>query len=550
MPSAPSADLVLRGGAVHTVDPAQPTAQAMAVQAGRIVAVGSDAEVAARIGPGTRVVELRGRTVLPGFQDAHVHPMIGGLARLRCELHEAHGLDTYLTIVHEYAERHPDIEWITGGGWSMDDFPGGTPRREDLDRVLPDRPAFLPNRDGHGAWVNSRALALAGIEATTPDPADGRIERDPDGSPSGTVHEGAMDLFDRFLPPDSQADLEVALLLAQGYLQSLGITSWQEAWLTPELRATYRAVAGRGELTARAVGALWWDRGRGLEQVEELLAARAEGPVGRFRPTSVKIMQDGILENYTGALLAPYLGPDGQPTDNRGLSFVEPSVLRRAVTRLDAEGFQVHVHAIGDRATREALDAFQAALARNGPTDGRHHIAHIQLIHPADMARFAELNVTANAQPLWACHEGQMDALTIPFLGPERATWQYPFGSLLRAGARLAMGSDWSVSTPNPLLEIEVAVNRVGPDARGRKPPLLPHEAIGLEEALYAFTMGSAYVQHHDDVTGSLTPGKLADLVVLDRDLFDRAAGPIGDARVVGTWIEGAPVFEDPALGS
>ncbi len=548
MPHEPFADLVLRGGAVHTVDPLQPGAQAAAVGAGRIVAVGSDAEMVARIGPRTRVVELRGRTVLPGFQDAHVHPMIGGLARLRCELHDSHGRETYLAIVRDYARYRPDVEWITGGGWSMDDFPGGTPRREDLDRVVPDRPVFLPNRDGHGAWVNSRALELAGVDATTPDPVDGRIERDPDGTPTGTLHEGAMHLVERLVPPDSQADLEAALVLAQGYLHSLGITSWQEAWLTPDMRAAYRAVAARGELTARVVGALWWDRSRGLEQVDELLAARAEGHIGRFRPTSVKIMQDGVLENHTGALLTPYLDLDGRATDNRGLSFVEPKLLRQAVTRLDFEGFQVHVHAIGDRATREALDAFEAARAANGPTDGRHHIAHIQLIHPSDLPRFAELNVTANAQPLWACHEAQMDELTIPFLGPERATWQYPFGSLLRAGARLAMGSDWSVSSPNPLVEMEVAVNRVAPDSRDVVPPLLPREAVSLEDAMRAFTMGSAYVQHHDDTTGSLTPGKLADLIVLDRNVFDRAAGPIGDAQVVATWIEGEAVFEDGAF--
>ncbi len=548
MPHELFADLVLRGGAVHTVDPLQPAAQAVAVGAGRIAAVGSDAEMVARIGPRTRVVELRGRTVLPGFQDAHVHPMIGGLARLRCELHDSHGRETYLAIVRDYAQQRPDVEWITGGGWSMDDFPGGTPRREDLDRVVPDRPVFLPNRDGHGAWVNSRALELAGVDATTPDPVDGRIERDPDGTPTGTLHEGAMHLVERLVPPDSQADLEAALVLAQGYLHSLGITSWQEAWLTPDMRAAYRAVAARGELTARVVGALWWDRSRGLEQVDELLAARAEGHIGRFRPTSVKIMQDGVLENHTGALLTPYLDLDGRATDNRGLSFVEPKLLRQAVTRLDFEGFQVHVHAIGDRATREALDAFEAARAANGPTDGRHHIAHIQLIHPSDLPRFAELNVTANAQPLWACHEAQMDELTIPFLGPERATWQYPFGSLLRAGARLAMGSDWSVSSPNPLVEMEVAVNRVAPDSRDVVPPLLPREAVSLEDAMRAFTMGSAYVQHHDDTTGSLTPGKLADLIVLDRNVFDRAAGPIGDAQVVATWIEGEAVFEDGAF--
>jgi predicted amidohydrolase YtcJ len=545
----PAADLVLRGGRIHTVDRERPAAEAIAVRGGQIRAVGSAAEIDATVGPRTRVVELRGRTVLPGFQDAHVHPSFGGLARLRCELHESHGRDTYLGIVREYAATHPGVEWIQGGGWSMDDFPGGTPRREDLDRIVRDRPVFLPNRDGHGAWVNSKALELAGVTAATPDPDDGRIERDADGSASGTLHEGAMNLVKDVIPPDTQSELEAGLLLAQEYLHSLGITSWQDAWVSPDVLDAYLALAERGKLTARVVGALWWERDQGLEQIDQLIERRARGPVGRFAASSVKIMMDGVLENLTGSLLDPYLGADGRPTGNQGIRFVEREPLRQAVTRLDAAGFQVHFHAIGDRAVRDALDACEAALATNGRTDGRHHIAHIQVIHPADIARFSALGVAANAQPYWAASEAQMEELTIPFLGPERASWQYPFKSLLRAGARLAMGSDWSVSTPNPLLEMELAVNRVSDHARGQKPPFLPAERLTLEEAVRAFTLGSAHVQHLDSETGSLTAGKAADLIVLDRDLFDRGAGEIGEGRVVATFIEGVTVFEDAALG-
>ncbi len=547
MPIAPTADLVLRGGGVHTVDDARPTASALAVRGGKIVAVGSDAEVAGLVGARTRVVELRGRTVLPGFQDAHVHPVESGIDRLRCDLHEARGLDGYLEVIRRYAAANPDRPWILGSGWYMADFPGGTPRREDLDRVA-DRPAILRNRDGHGAWVNTRALELAGITAATPDPADGRIERDPDGSPSGTLHEGAVDLVERLVPPDGPAEAEAGVLEGQAYLHALGVTSWQDAIVGPLFLDAYLAVAGRGGLTGRVVGAQWWDRTWTEDRVDELVERRARGPVGRFRPTSVKIMQDGVLENFTGALIEPYLGADGRPTGNRGISFVDAERLKRVVERLDAAGFQVHVHAIGDRAVREALDAFEAARSANGPTAGRHHIAHIQVIHPADVPRFAALDVTANAQPYWACHEGQMDDLTIPFLGPERTTWQYPFKSLLRAGARLAMGSDWSVSTCDPLLEIEVAVNRVSDESRGVQPPFLPDERLTLEEAIRAFTLGSAYVNHQDDTTGSFSVGKLADLVVLDRDLFDRGSGEIGQARVVATFIGGDAVHETPAL--
>jgi predicted amidohydrolase YtcJ len=260
----------------------------------------------------------------------------------------------------------------------------------------------------------------------------------------------------------------------------------------------------------------------------------------------VKLMMDGVLENFTGAMLEPYLDANGRPTGNRGLSQIDPVGLAAWVPQLDALGFQPHFHAIGDRAVREALDAVEAARRANGPSDTRPHIAHIQVIHPDDIPRFAALDVAANAQPYWACHEGQMDHLTIPFLG-DRWRWQYPFRSLRAAGAVLAMGSDWSVSTANPLLEMELAVERVNESHRGEKEPFLPDERIELVDALAAFTAGSAYVNHLDE-TGTIEVGKLADLAVLDRDLFDREAGPIGDAHVVATFVEGEAVFETPSL--
>ncbi len=542
------ADLVLTGGRIATMDAARRWAGALAVRAGRIVAVGPDAAIGPHIGSSTRVIQLRGRTVTPGFQDAHVHPVHGGLARLRCEMHDTRGREAYLAVIAEYARTHPDETWIRGGGWYMDDFPGGTPRREDLDTIVPDRPVFLTNRDGHGAWANSKALELAAVTADTADPSDGRIERDPDGSPTGTLHEGAMDLVERFEPDDTPADLEAALRLGQAFLHSLGITAWQDAIVRPETEErAYVALASRGELSARVIGAMWWERQRGVEQIEEFVERRRVTSIGRYQATSVKLMMDGVLENFTGALIDPYGDGKGGTTDNRGLSQIDPEGLLTWVPQLDALGFQPHFHAIGDRAVRESLDAVAAARRANGPSDTRPHIAHIQVIHPDDIGRFRELDVAANAQPYWACHEGQMDNLTIPFLG-DRWRWQYPFRSLRAAGAVLAMGSDWSVSTPDPLLEMELAVERVADDSRGQKPAFLPDERIELIDALAGFTAGSAYVNHLDDVTGTLEVGKYADLAVLDRDLFDRGAGAIGEARVVATFIEGVAVFEDAAL--
>jgi hypothetical protein len=543
------ADLVFTGGHVHTVDARRPRAEAVAVRGERITAVGTAAEIAALTGPKTRVVDLAGRLLVPGFQDAHVHPISGGLERMQCDLREARGRDGVLGVIRAYVAAHPELDWIVGSGWYMADFPNGTPRREDLDALVADRPAFFPNRDGHSAWVNSRALALAGITSASPDPVDGRIERDPDGTPTGTLHEGAMDPVEDLVPAPTADDWFEGFRIGQAYLHSLGITAWQDAIVDDRGQSIYRRAAESGVLTARVEAALWWDRSRGGEQVAELVERSANGSVGRLRANSVKIMQDGVLETYTGAMIEPYLGHDGQPTANRGLSFVDPVELRDHVRRLDAAGLQVHFHAIGDRAVREALDGIEAARAANGTTDTRPHISHIQVIHPDDIPRFAALDVVANAQPLWACHEGQMDDLTIPFLGPERATWQYPFRSLLRAGARLAMGSDWGVSTPNPLEEIEVAVTRIYPDSRDVAQPFLPDERLSLEEAIAGFTLGSAYVNHLDAETGTIEVGKLADLAVVDRDLFAPDAGPIGDARVVGTFVGGVAVHEDPALG-
>jgi predicted amidohydrolase YtcJ len=543
------ADLVLTGGHVHTVDAARPRAEAVAVRGERIVAVGTAAEVGQWIGPRTRVVDLNGRLLLPGFQDVHIHPIFAGVDRLQCDVREARGRDGVLETIRTYVATHPDEEWIIGSGWYMADFENGTPRREDLDAIVADRPAFFPNRDGHSTWVNSKALELAGIDRDTPDPDDGRIERDPDGTPTGTLHEGAARQVERLMPEVTADLMTDGLRLAQAYLHSLGITAWQDAIVRPEDQAVYRAAAEAGWLTARVEGAMWWERTRGDDQVDELIERSRTGTVGRLRINSVKLMQDGVLETFTGAMIDPYLGRDGSPSANRGISFIDPERLPGWVTRLDAAGLQPHFHAIGDRAVRECLDAVAAARAANGHTDTRPHIAHIQVIHPDDVPRFAALDVVANAQPYWACHEAQMDTLTIPFLGPERSTWQYPYRSLLSAGARLAMGSDWSVSTPNPLLEIEVAVTRVADESRGVRRPFLPEQRLTLAEAIAAFTIGSAFVNHLDTETGSIEIGKLADLAVVDRDLFAPDAGPIGDGRVLATFVGGGAVFEDAALG-
>lgn len=475
----------------------------------------------------------------PGFTDAHVHPIQGGLERLRCDLSEVDTREQYLARIKEYADAHPGREWILGGGWAMPAFPGGTPTAADLDSVVPDRPVFLPNRDHHGAWVNSRALAIAGIDEHTPDPPDGRIERDADGRPSGTLHEGATALVSRYVPRTSGEEYYAALLEGQSFLHSVGVTSWQDAIVgaysgMDDPASTYTTAAANGDLTSYVVGALWWERRLGVEQVADLVGRRETMSGGRFQATSVKIMQDGVAENGTASMLLPYLDRCGHPTDNTGHSFLTAEAIRDAIRALDAARFQVHVHCIGDRGTREALDAFEG-------TDPalRHHVAHLQLIHPDDVRRFAELGVAANMQMLWACLDDQMVELTIPFLGQERSRWQYPFGDLHRTGARLVAGSDWPVSTPDPLAAIQVGVTRREPGGE----PLLPEQALDLDTAWSAYTSGSAWANGRDDA-GVLAPGAVADLVTLDRDPFAGPPEQIADARVLTTWIDGSPVFE------
>jgi len=552
-------EIIFQNGTIFDGRSFLPPGTCVRVRGGTITAVGPASEVAPGAGgggqglAGVSLVDLRGGTLLPGFIDAHVHPVYAGGQLRRCDLRDGVTAADYLAIIDRYARAHPDLEWISGGGWSMDAFPGGLPSREPLDAVTGGRPAFFPNRDGHGAWVNTAALRLAGIDASTPDPADGRIERDAGGEPTGALQEGAANLVSRLLPETTDEDIDAGLAAAQDYLLSLGITGWQDAIIgsDPGERdnmSAYLRAAGAGRLLANVVGALWWERDRGLEQLSDLRRRREAGQAGRFRATSVKMMLDGVAETHTAAMLEPYLDADGCATEHTGLDFIDPAELPRFVTALDREGFQVHFHALGDRAVRNALDAIEAARTANGASGLRHHLAHIQVVHPDDIPRFAALSATANMQALWATHEPQMDVLTIPFLGERRAGWQYPFRSLQAAGAELAAGSDWSVSSPNPLWAAHVAVNRAAPAAavpgRVTSDPFLPEQALDLPSFLAAYTSGSARVNGLADVTGSVRAGLDADFAVVDADLSHLPAAEIGTTAVTTTWVRGEAVYQ------
>jgi hypothetical protein len=540
------ADLVLRGGAVYTLDAARSWADAVAIRGDRIVFVGSSSGAQAHVGPRTRVVDLDGRMVLPGFQDAHIHPVSGGIGYLSCALYDFETTEEYVKAVADYAARHKDKPWIRGDGWSLAAFaPSGVPDRGLLDAVVPDRPVYLESIDGHSAWVNSKALALAGITRETPDPPGGRIDRDPaTGEPVGGLQDSAMNLVAGKAPPYTQKERLDGLRYALKLLNGFGITSLQDASVGAENLEAYRTLDRAGTLTARVVASLWWERDRGVEQIAAFLEQRRKYTGGNLRATTVKIMQDGVMEVQTAALLKPYVGKPGVT----GLVMVDPEALKSAVTRLDREGFQVHFHAIGDAAIRHCLDAVEAARRANGARDARHHISHLELIDPADIPRFRRLGVAANVQPLWAYADDYITELTLPFLEADRARWIYPIASLLKSGAVLAFGSDWSVSSANPLEEIEVAVTRLGWKGQ-TKEPFIPEERIDLRDALAAFTIGAAYVNHQDDRTGSLEAGKLADLIVLDRNLFAIDPRDISEAKVLLTLLGGKPVHGELSLG-
>jgi predicted amidohydrolase YtcJ len=564
-------EVVFHGGTVFDGARFLPEGTCVRVRGGKITEIippgaagaASGAGWASPAGPAgsAELVNLQGGTLLPGFIDAHAHPVFAGDQLRHCDLRGAATAAGYVELVAAYARDHPAEEWITGGGWSMDAFPGGVPSRDLLDAVVPDRPVFLPNRDGHGAWVNTRALTMAGISRSTPDPADGRIERDASGEPVGMLQEGAANIVARLLPEVTEDDWYQALLAAQDHLFSLGITGWQDAIVGSYQGAAdpfnaYLRAAETGTLRATVVGALWWDRASGLEQLEGLVHRRSAARVGRFRATRVKMMLDGVAENHTAAMLEPYLDGHGCATGNSGLDFIDPAELPRYVTALDAEGFGVHFHALGDRAVRNALDAVAAARqartggreenggGRGGAGGPRHHLAHLQVVHPDDIPRFAQLSATANIQPLWATHEPQMDELTIPFLGERRSGWQYPFGSLQAAGASLCAGSDWPVSSPNPLWAAHVAVNRIVPPAdqgdAGHGPePFLPEQRLGLTTFLAAYTSGSAWINGAEETAGAIREGLGADFAIVDADLSAIEDPEIGAATVTQTWIRG-----------
>jgi predicted amidohydrolase YtcJ len=537
------ADLIFRNGDVYTVDAARTWARAVAVRKGRIVYVGNADPPDSLVGPSTEVVDLQGRLLLPGFQDAHVHPVTSGVEYGEVRLYDAGTAAAAVDTIAAWAAAHRDAAWIRGGGWELPLFPKGNPDKKLLDRAVPDRPALLYAADGHSAWVNSKALAAAGVTRNTPDPPNGRIEHDPrTGEPSGTLREDAIALVADSMPEHTAAEMSEGLARAMREANAFGITTVFAADEgLPELEA-YAKADKAGTLTLRVVAALDIGGDTARSAVLERLRDRRQRFASRLvHPIAVKLYADGVIESGTAALLSPYLDRHG----DAGTPNYTAAELDRLVTALDRDGFQVHVHAIGDRAIRMTLDAFEQATKANGPRDSRHSIAHLELIDSSDIPRFRRLGVVANFEALWANGDEYLTRLTEPALGPARSRWLYPIASVARSGAVLSGGSDWSVSSLNPLDAIEMGVTHVDPE-RPRMKAWNPAERVDLATMIAMYTIDAAYANRLDRETGSIEVGKLADLVVLDRNLFEIPQRDIHTVKVVRTLLEGRTVYRQP----
>ncbi len=539
--AAPAADLVIRNARIYTQNPQQPEAASVAVRDGAIVAVGDDAATAVFVDENTRVIDAAQGMLLPGLHDAHVHPLSSGEALLGCSLHDAGSEEAILKSLQDCAADAED-GWLVGLDFNLGLFPNGNPHKASLDALFPERPVYLAAADGHSAWVNSRALELAGITADTPNPPQGVIERDrATGEATGTLRETAQALVADLLPETTPEDDTAALRVALQFMHSKGITSFIDAAVGERHWLAYHALAAAGELQARVRTSLThgtFSRHAG-EEFEKVLARRGEYAGERLNTDAVKLFVDGVLEGETAALVTPYFGDD----PHSGEINFDPEQLKDIVTRFDALGLQVHVHAIGDLGVRIALDAFEAARDRNGERDNRHHIAHLQLVHPDDIPRFAELNVSTTFQALWAYPDSYITEINLPAVGAERVERMYPVRSLQRAGARIVGGSDWSVSSVNPLDAIETALRRQDPDdlVQGT---LNAEETVTLDTMLAAYTRNAAWLMHQDDIVGSIEVGKRADLVLLDKDLYRIPAEDINSTRVTLTLFDGEVVYQ------
>jgi predicted amidohydrolase YtcJ len=574
------ANLVLKNGAIYTVDGEGSWAQAIAIAEKDIVFVGSDAEIEPYIASDTLVIDLNGKMVLPAFVDSHMHPAHSAyLYNFQLNLFDVSGVDqiqAYITAIQAFVEKHPDEPWIIGAGYLRSAFDEIGPRKEWLDEIDSQRPIAITSKDGHSMWVNSKALELAQITQGTPQPKEGVIKVDPKtGQPSGLLQEpGAMNLVGKLMPAPSKAKVKESLLWLQGWLNAKGITTAHEAMLgvdEPYYYEAYDELAREGRLTVRYRAS--WAISPGIDLTSQIdkgkiLAKRFTHP--HFKAHSFKFFADHVIEEETGYLLEPYAHRDD---DWYGIKVWQDDELREAFTQIDSDGYQIHVHVIGDAAAQYTLDALESLREGNGKRDSRHSFAHLQLIRPEDIQRLSEFGVSVHASPYWMTIDDYHWELNLPYLGYERAFYhQYPFNRLFEAGINVTVASDFWVSEPNIMLAIYCGITRqiprvefdksYGPDSPfrwvsdletklehgdlGVLPPL--EERASLEKMVEATTINGAFANFLDDEIGSIEAGKFADMVVLDSNLFEIDTEEIPLTRIAMTFFEGEEVYRDPEL--
>ena len=532
-PKNEPASLLLANGVIYTGDAARARVEAVAIRGERIVGIGSSQEMRKLAGPKTRIVDLRGRFAMPGFNDAHIHLANGGQAKLAIELEGARSLAEFQQRIRSRLGEYEPKEWITGRGWDHTLWPVQRfPTRQALDAVSRDHPMIFTRVDGHVAVANSLALHLAGIAKDTKDPPGGSIERDAAGEPTGMLKENAVGLVSRKVPPLSASQRRRSILLALAEAARFGVTSLQDnsAWADFQI---YEQLKREGKLTARITE--WLPFLEPLPRLEEM--RRQGGTEDAWLNTgAVKMVVDGSLGSRTAAMLAPY----SDDPANRGILRIEPEQLKQMSVERDRAGFQLAFHAIGDRANRVALDAFAAVRAANGPRDRRDRIEHAQVVAPEDFARFAELGVIASMQPV---HESTDMRWAEARLGPARLAGAYAWRTMLSRGVRLAFGTDYPVEPINPLRGLYACVTRELPGG-GPRGGWQPQEKISLDECVSAYTVGSAYAEFEEGKKGQILPGQFADIIVLSADVTRIPAREFFKTEVLQTFAGGRLVYE------
>lgn len=542
------ADIIILSN-VYTMEENFSKVEALVVKDNRIIFVGDEKSALKYKSGHTLLIQEPDGMILPGFIDSHVHLIWGGIEMGECQLIGLTSDEEIISKIETYVNEYPDLKWIRGNGWSLPVFKDGNPSKNILDKINAKKPMYFLSADGHSAWVNSKALSIAGLTENTRDPINGRIERDPkSGAPSGVLREDAMALVETWIPNYTKEQIKNGLHISVKEANKFGITSILDAGtesIKPKKSKevyfdgldAYREATENKEISLRVNGSQYVSPLTWRKDIKNIKNRRFNNSQGSMN--TVKIFADGVIEAGTGALLEPYVG-----TNNFGDLYWDPDTLKIVVSTIEKEGFQIHFHAIGDKAIRTTLDAFEYARKINRLTNMRHMISHAQLIHPEDIARFKKLDIIASFQPLWAYPDPYMKELTIPVLGPIRSKWNYPLRSLLSSGARIAAGSDWSVTSLNPLYGIEVAITRQklgSPDGE----ILNKDETVDLEAILEAYTIEGAHSLFRENEIGSLKKGKLADIILLDKNLFKIPPHEIHKAKVIMTIFNGSVVYSE-----